>query len=105
MLPVGVHDEGMREAARERRSKTVENCRALAAILRSQQHSQGRILSRHAGKFLPRPIRAAVHDDPDRVPVRARAAYGLEYLVAGVITRDENDMCRRRRAHCALLLG
>ena len=78
MLAIGIHGQGMREAARGGGPQPGQDRRALPLIFGLQEHAHARITGGAALKLGASAIGAAVDDDPDRIPLRARFRHRRE---------------------------
>ena len=75
VLPIGIHRQGVGEAARRRLAQPVQHGGSFASVLAQYEHSQARLLDCHRRQAFGGIVGAAVDDDPNRRPLRERGAY------------------------------
>ncbi|MNC97051.1 hypothetical protein D3C83_145890 [compost metagenome] len=85
----------MRVAFYGRLAQAVQDCCALSGVLIQHQHGDVWLTLCKRLQLAGRPIGAAIDHDPDRSPMTQCFMHRIDYLPAGVITRNENKMSRR----------
>jgi hypothetical protein len=97
MLTIRIHRQDMREACRLRGAQSLEDGGTFPAIARQNENLHAGIERRQILDRGRRLVRAAINDDPDKRPKRARRAHRLDEFRAGVVTRNKDEVSRQGR--------
>ncbi len=103
MLAIGIHRQDMGKAPAMRLPQSMQHRRTLPAIGRQHHDLKARIVPCSFTEEVVAAVRAAVHDDPDRLPCGACLAYRLQHPWPGVVAWDQDQVRiarRHRRAPC-----
>jgi hypothetical protein len=92
MLAVGIHDQGMRKALTRGCLEPMQNRGALALVPWKAKDAETVIRVGELDQRLGSAVRAAIHDNPNRIPDCSRVSYGLKKPWAGVVAWNENEM-------------
>jgi len=92
MLTIRVHGQDMGETVTDCLAQSVENCRTFSAVLGQHEDSQSRVGLLHLQQRCATAIIAAIHHNPDRIPVLERLSDCVEYTRPGVIARNQDEM-------------
>jgi len=92
MLAVGIHGQHVGKTCCGSGFQAGQHGHALAAIARQHNHAQPWVLRCHGLQAFGAAVGAAVRHDPDRVPLRARAAHGVVNLGARVVAWNQNEV-------------
>ncbi len=92
VLTVCVHGHGMCEPVRIGLAQSMQDCGALAAVLRQYADAESRIIGSDAREFLAGPIGASIDDHPDRPFLPADCRDGIEKPCAGVVAGNDHRM-------------
>ena len=92
VLPVRVHGEDVRIAQLLGLLQAVQHRGAFAVVAWQGKDAQTIIVLRHVLQQRRAFVGAAIHDDPDRIPVLASCTHGFNHDGSGVVARDQNQM-------------
>jgi hypothetical protein len=105
VLAIRIHGQGVGEALGGRCLQPMQHGGALALVAGQYQHPQPAIAPRHGLQLGGRAVRAAIHHDPDRIPVCPGRPHRLQHQRTTIIGWDQYEMRSGGSHHAGSVLG